>query len=175
MLLSCVAAASSAAAAPGVASGRLPEGVDLLRDVLGVVLDPPEQRRAPGVLPAQSEEVEAGRLGHAAPVDEAPSVVEDRRRRSTSGRRRKPVAQMTAADVERRAVFEADRRPRGVDGAPVELDAVPAAQARGLEPMSVSRPASRRPIRDSVDLRIRPVASRYQNRSRPRMRWGSGV
>src|SRR3977135_3474583 len=33
---------------------------DLSRDVFGVMLDPAEQRRSPGVLPWQAEEVEAG-------------------------------------------------------------------------------------------------------------------
>ena len=55
---------------------RRPKSVDLLGDELGVILDPAEQRRAPGVLPAQSQEVEAGRLGHAAPVLQVPVSVE---------------------------------------------------------------------------------------------------
>ena len=52
--------------------------VDLLCDVLGVVLDPAEQSRASGVLPGQAEEVEAGRLRHAAPVHDAAVLVEHR-------------------------------------------------------------------------------------------------
>src|SRR3954466_11169127 len=56
----------------------LPEGVDLLGEVIGVVLDEAEQRRAPGVLPGQPEEVEPRRAGHAALVYDAAAFVEDR-------------------------------------------------------------------------------------------------
>ena len=46
---------------------------------------------------------------------------------------------------------------------------------RGRWPIRVSSFFRRRfPIRVSFVLRIRPVLSRYQNRSRPRIRWGSG-
>ena len=57
-------------------------------DVLGVVLDPAEQRRAAGVLPGHPEEVQAWAGGHAALVHEAAVGVEDRARRSTRGRGR---------------------------------------------------------------------------------------
>src|SRR5215208_5745254 len=47
--------------------------------------------------------------------------------------------------------------------------------ARGLEPMSVSLSFRRCARRESTVLYIRPVACRYRNRSRPRMRCGSGI
>ena len=43
----------------------------------GVVLDPAHQRRAAGVLPGQAEEVEAGDVGDAAAMAQAPVLVED--------------------------------------------------------------------------------------------------
>src|ERR1041385_7433300 len=53
-------------------SGSLLVGVDLAGEVLGVVLDPSEQRGPPRVQPRQAEEVEARGLGHAPAVDHAP-------------------------------------------------------------------------------------------------------
>src|SRR6185436_11162046 len=50
--------------------GRLRALGDLLRDELGVVLHPADQRGAAGVLPGEAEEVEAGDLRDAAAVDE---------------------------------------------------------------------------------------------------------
>src|SRR5215204_4930592 len=44
---------------------------DAIGEVGGVVLDEAEQRRAAGVLPRQAEEVQAGHVGDAAPVDHA--------------------------------------------------------------------------------------------------------
>ena len=49
-----------------VASRRCGAGCgvgDVIRDVLGIVLDPPDERGAAGVLPGQAEEVEAGHIG----------------------------------------------------------------------------------------------------------------
>ena len=50
---------------------------DLPGDELGIVLDPADQRRAPGVLPGQTKEVEAGGVGDASTVSEPPVRVED--------------------------------------------------------------------------------------------------
>ena len=52
------------------------KGRDLLGDELGIVLDPADQRRAPGVLPGQTKEVEAGASGDASAVSEAAIRVE---------------------------------------------------------------------------------------------------
>ena len=45
-------------------------GADSLRQVLGVVADESEQRGSARVQPRKSEEVEAGILGHPAPLDD---------------------------------------------------------------------------------------------------------
>jgi hypothetical protein len=51
---------------------------DLSREVLGIVLDPAQQRRAARVLPRQTEEVQAGRSRNAALMDKAAVVTEHR-------------------------------------------------------------------------------------------------
>src|SRR5918999_6018061 len=99
-----------------------PEGGDLVRDIGRVVLDPAQQRRAPGVLPQLPEEVEAGRRRHAAPVhgpavfiehwDVYPRVID-----SEAG------CPDDAADVQVGSVSEADGGSRRTDGSAMELDA----------------------------------------------------
>ena len=119
------------------------------------------------MLPRQAEEVEAGRLRHAALVHDAAVLVEHRDvdPRVVDAEAGCPD---DGADVELGAVGEAHRRSGGVDGSAVELDAVRGAAPRGLEPISVSsRFCIRWPIREAVVLRMSPVLSRYQNRSRP--------
>src|SRR6185295_4950744 len=56
---------------------RLLEGRDLLGDELSVVLHPSEQCRAASVLPGQTEEVEAGNVGHASAVAQSAGLVDD--------------------------------------------------------------------------------------------------
>jgi len=96
-----------------------------VRDVLGVILDPAEQRRAPGVLPGQSKEVEARRRRDAAPVHQAAVLVEHRRvdPRVVEAKAGRPYDN---ANVEFRPVIEAHRRSGAVDGSSVELNSVPA-------------------------------------------------
>src|SRR5437660_6861238 len=55
------------------------EGLDWLSEVGGVICDPADKRGASGVLPGQSEEVEAGGVGHGPAVNDPLLVVEDRR------------------------------------------------------------------------------------------------
>ena len=129
------------------------------------------------MLPGQSEEVEAGRLGHAAAGVRPGRVVEDRQRRSTSGRGESRWPRSRCARPARLPSLKRDRRARRhrplADAArtPWRLRRV-----RGLEPISVSRASQ-----PAADPRVRstcgsvPVFSRYQNRSRPRIRCGSGV
>ena len=87
---------------------RPAKGVDLVRDVLCVVLDPAEQRGASGVLPGQAEEIEPRRLRHAAPMHDATVPVEDRgiNPRVVGPEARGPD---DATDLELRAVAEAQR------------------------------------------------------------------
>src|SRR3954453_6715217 len=59
---------------------RAREGADSLRDELGVVLDPAEQRRTARVLPGQAEEVQTWHLGDSALMLDLPAGVEDRQR-----------------------------------------------------------------------------------------------
>ena len=146
---------------------------DPLGDVLGVVLDPADQRRAARVLPGEAEEVEAGDIGDAAAVAQAPVLVEDRQldpgvvgaiaRRPDDG-----------VDLELAAVFEANRVPVGVDDARLDLDPVALLElAWARADQRVAR-ASLRPSRESTVLsRIRAFVS-HQKRSRPSTRWGSG-
>src|SRR5947209_13395361 len=54
------------------------DGLDLIGDIRGVVPDPADERRASGVLPRHSEEVEARRVGHTAAVNDAALIIEDR-------------------------------------------------------------------------------------------------
>ena len=90
------------------------EGLDLIGDVRGVISDPADQRRASGVLPRQSEEVEARGVGHPAAVNDAVPVVEDR-----CVDPRVIVAEAGGpdhgADVELASVAETDGAPRSVD------------------------------------------------------------
>ena len=126
---------------------------DLLRQVLGVVLDEAEQRRAAGVLPGQAEEVEAGRLGHAAPVHDRAALVEYRH---VDPGVVEPEAGRPdhRADVELGAVAERHRRAGGLEGPRVKLDAVAAQRARAG--------ADQR-----VFVRLQPPAD-------PRCRWSCG-
>src|SRR5947209_4763423 len=55
------------------------EGLDLLGDIGGVIPNPADQRGASGVLPGQSEEIQAGGIGHAAAMNDTVVIVEDRR------------------------------------------------------------------------------------------------
>src|SRR3954447_15083698 len=107
----------------------LPEGVDLLGEVIGVVLDEAEQRRAPGVLPGQPEEVDPRRAGHAALVYDAAAFVEHRHVdpgvvAAEAGR------PDDTPNVELAGVAESHRRAGGVDRPAVELDSLAAEAAR---------------------------------------------
>ena len=148
---------------------------DLLREVLGVVLDPAEQRRASGVLPGTGR----GSRARATPSRRAGAPrARSRRtpgRRSTSGRLRSRSPRSRCATSSRPPSPKLTVDPPASTARPWSSTPCRRRSARGLEPISVSRPSIRRPIRESIVLRISPVASRYQNRSRPRMRWGSGV
>ena len=62
-----------AAPSSDVSCGGLRALGDPLGDERGVVLHPAEQRGAARVLPRKAEEVEAGDVGDAAPMDERPS------------------------------------------------------------------------------------------------------
>src|SRR5215212_1800776 len=102
---------------------------DLLSQVLGVVLDEAEQRRASGVLPGQADEVEPGRFGHAALVHDRALSIEYRHvdpgvvEAEASGPNHR-------ADVQLGVVAELHRRAGGVKGPSVELDTVATQAAR---------------------------------------------
>src|SRR5205814_7202490 len=90
------------------------EGLDLLSDKGGVVSDPADQRRASGVLPRQSEEVQARGAGYPAAVNDPVPVVEDRRLdpRVIVPETGRPDH---AADVQVAAIAEAHPVSRGLD------------------------------------------------------------
>src|SRR5918994_3246432 len=116
---------------------------DAVGEVGGVVLDEAEQRRAAGVLPRQVEEVQAGHVGDAAPVDHA-AVGDHAGDVVQEWSDRKPVAQTTAPTSSR------NRTPAR-------------SSRRRLVPITNSpRAGTRWPSRDS-----------HQNRSRPASRCGS--
>src|SRR5689334_5515139 len=71
---------SAHARAVSLAGGLgLREGIDLLGDELGVVLDPAEKGRAARVLPGETEEVEPRHVGHASPVtDDAVRICDEK-------------------------------------------------------------------------------------------------
>src|SRR6185503_20084754 len=114
---------------------------DPLRDELGVFLHPADERGAARVLPGQAEEVEAGDVRDAAPVDEFavgardgqvdPGVVERVTRRPDDG-----------GDVECRAVLEDDRPPGRANGPRLHPDAgtLGGARARADEDVTGAQP-----------------------------------
>jgi hypothetical protein len=126
------------------------------------------------VQPRQAEEVQAGRLGDAALVHEAALAVEDG---GIDPRVVGPEAGRPddSPRVELLAILEGHGSPRRVDGAVVKVDPVSAAQRPRSRADQRVPPLQPPAIRDAVVWRISPVASGYQNRSRPKRRWGSGV
>src|SRR5829696_4103396 len=103
---------------------------DPFGDVAGVFLDPPEERRAPGVLPLQTEEVQAGRGRDAAAVPRPPALLEDR---DVDPGVVDPVARSPHDGVDRQAHAVAERHlgaGRG-DGARMQAHPAAAEAARG--------------------------------------------
>src|SRR5215210_1874744 len=98
-------------------------GVDLVREELGVVFDPAEERRAARVLPRQTEEVEAGDVGDAAAVAKAAVAIKHRK---VDPRVIGPIPRRPDQGLELllAAVGECDRSPRGGDDPRPEGDAV---------------------------------------------------
>src|SRR3954453_21432622 len=98
---------------------------DLPGQVLGVVLDEAEQGRAPGVLPGQADEVQAGRFGDAALVHDRalgieyrhvdPGVIEP-----------EPGGPDYALNVELAVLAESHRCVLGVESPLVEVDSAAA-------------------------------------------------
>src|SRR3954469_16758433 len=87
-----------------------------LRDELGVVPNPADERRAARVLPGKAEEIEAGNVGDPPAVDQLAVAICDRKVdpgvvEAVPGR---PDGR---GDVERRAVLEDHRSPGGAYGA----------------------------------------------------------
>ena len=109
------------------------------------------------VLPGQPEEVQPGRLRHAAPVHERGRPRRTPGRRSTSGRRgsRSPRSRLPTSSFVPSLKLTVD--PAASTARPWSSTPCRRRSARGLEPISVSRPSIRRPIRDAVVLRISPV------------------
>src|SRR5215207_7565699 len=104
-----------------------PEGPDPLCDVLGVILDPAQKRRAARVLPGQPEEVEPGRLSDTALVDDAAGVIEDRGV-DPGMVDSEPGGPHDGGDVDLGLIFEPDGRAVGAQRPSVKLDAVLPAQ-----------------------------------------------
>ena len=152
-----------------------PTRIDLLGDVPGIVRDPAEQRRAPGVLPGEPQEVEPGRLRDATTVHDPARRGRTPAPRSTSGRR-------GSRWPRRRHGRRAPSRPRRSPPSPPHprLGRGDPRRTGGAGSGGSSRSGCRGPPSAGRSgtpwsSRISPVASRYRNRSRPRIRWGSGV
>src|SRR5947209_2283997 len=99
------------------------ERVDLIGDIRGVVSDPADQRRASGVLPRQSEEVETPGIGHPATVHEPLPIIEDRRvdpRVIVP----EPSGPDHRAHIQLTSVVEPDRPPGGFDRPRMQPDPV---------------------------------------------------
>ena len=144
---------------------------DPVGQVGSVFVDEAEQGRAAAALPGQAEEVQAGDIGDAAPVDYVPvtdyagDVYPGVVRAVTGG----PDHD---AGVQAAAVGEPDGAVRAGHCGRNRTPAI--RSRRRLLPMTKSgRARSRRPSRDPAVTRIRPSRVSHQNRSLPASRCGS--
>src|SRR5919109_3192319 len=117
---------------------------DSAGEELGVILDPADESRPARVLPGEAEEVEAGNVGHASAVTNAPVLIAHRRLdpRVVGAVARRPDH---GVDVEVAAVGEADRASARGDDARLQVDAVAPpelARARADQRVAILEPAS---------------------------------
>jgi hypothetical protein len=137
----------------------------VLREIVRVVLDPAEQRRSPGVLPRQAEEVQARRGGDAALVHDLALAVEHGQVNPTVVEAESGCPDQ-GVDGQLGPVREADG-PLGNVRRPWFICTPWRLTARGFEPISVSRPLSFCPSRESTAMFSSLVLLSHQNRSRP--------